>query len=96
MIVIADTTPLNYLVLIDRADLLPQLFGLVLIPPAVFNELKQPETSELVRDWVANPPSWLFEAPQLFVPAGSYSFRSLLPRHQARPAGVGRHIQVKV
>jgi len=31
MIVIADTTPLNYLVLIDLADLLPQLFGTVLI-----------------------------------------------------------------
>jgi len=59
MIVIADTTPLNYLVLIDRADLLPQLFGLVLIPPAVLNELKQPEASEQVRDWVANLPSWL-------------------------------------
>jgi len=59
MIVIADTTPLNYLVLIDRADLLPQLFGLVLIPPAVFNELNQPEASERVRNWVANPPSWL-------------------------------------
>jgi predicted nucleic acid-binding protein len=59
MIVIADTTPLNYLVLIDRADLLPQLFGLVLIPPAVFNELKQPETSDRVRDWVARAPSWL-------------------------------------
>ncbi|MGD1104000.1 MAG: hypothetical protein ABSA59_18280 [Terriglobia bacterium] len=59
MIVIAGTTPLNYWVLIDRADLLPQLFGLVLIPPAVFNELNQPEASERVRNWVANPPSWL-------------------------------------
>jgi predicted nucleic acid-binding protein len=59
MIVIADTSPLNYLVLIDRADLLPQLFGHVLIPPAVFNELKQPEASERVRDWVAHAPSWL-------------------------------------
>jgi hypothetical protein len=30
MIVIADTTPVNYLVLIDAADLLPRLFGQVL------------------------------------------------------------------
>jgi predicted nucleic acid-binding protein len=59
MIVIADTTPLNYRVLIDRADLLPQLFGRVLIPPAVFNELQQPEASAVVRGWVANVPSWL-------------------------------------
>jgi predicted nucleic acid-binding protein len=34
MIVIADTTPLNYLVLIDHSDLLPRLYGRVLIPPA--------------------------------------------------------------
>ena len=42
MIVVADTTPLNYLVLIHQADLLPQLFGHVLIPPAVFAELHDP------------------------------------------------------
>jgi len=59
MIVIADTTPLNYLVLIERVDLFPQLFGPALIPPAVLNELQQPETPEVVRDWVANAPSWL-------------------------------------
>jgi hypothetical protein len=35
MIVIADTTPLNYLVLIDQPNLLPRLYGRVLIPPAV-------------------------------------------------------------
>jgi len=46
MIVIADTTPLNYLVLIERVDLFPQLFGPALIPPAVLNELQQPETPE--------------------------------------------------
>jgi predicted nucleic acid-binding protein len=40
MIVIADATPLNYLILIPQADLLPQLFDRVLIPPAVFNELR--------------------------------------------------------
>jgi hypothetical protein len=31
MIVIADTTPLNYLVLIDRADLLPH--SVFYVPP---------------------------------------------------------------
>jgi predicted nucleic acid-binding protein len=59
MIVIADTTPLNYLVLIHQADLLPKLFGRVLIPPAVFEELRQPETPQLVQAWIANPPAWL-------------------------------------
>jgi len=59
MIVIADTTPVNYLVLIQAADLLPRLFGQVLIPPAVFTELKDPETPPLVRTWLANNPAWL-------------------------------------
>jgi predicted nucleic acid-binding protein len=59
MIVIADTTPLNYLILIHQADLLPQLFGRVLIPPAVFEELQQPETPQLVQAWIADPPPWL-------------------------------------
>ena len=59
MIVIADTTPLNYLVLIHEADLLSRLFGQVLIPPAVFTELKDPETPSAVRARLANVPGWL-------------------------------------
>jgi hypothetical protein len=35
MIVVADTTPLNYLILIGGENVLPQLFGLVHVPPAV-------------------------------------------------------------
>jgi predicted nucleic acid-binding protein len=59
MIVIADATPLNYLILIYQADLLPQLFDRVLIPPAVFSELQHIETPESVRHWISHPPSWL-------------------------------------
>jgi hypothetical protein len=59
MIVIADSTPLNYLILIHQVDLLPQLFDRILIPPAVFEELQHQETPDVVRRWVADPPSWL-------------------------------------
>jgi predicted nucleic acid-binding protein len=59
MIVIADTTPLNYLVLIDRAEVLPQLYGRVLIPTAVWQEFQRPETPEAVRAWLAQRPEWL-------------------------------------
>lgn len=59
MIVVADTTPLNYLMLIGEIELLPQLFGRVLIPFAVFEELNQAETPGAVRNWMANPPPWL-------------------------------------
>lgn len=59
MIVVADTTPLNYLVLVEQADLLPRLFGRVVIPPAVFEELQDPRTPDPVRSWLADAPSWL-------------------------------------
>jgi predicted nucleic acid-binding protein len=59
MIVIADATPLNYLILIDQAELLPRLFDRILIPPAVFEELQHQETPDVVRRWIARPPSWL-------------------------------------
>ena len=59
MIVVADTSPLNYLVLIDEIDLLPAIFGQVLLPQAVFQELGHPKTSPRVRQWVADLPAWL-------------------------------------
>jgi predicted nucleic acid-binding protein len=38
-LVVADTGPLNYLVLIGAIDLLPKLFETVLVPQAVCDEL---------------------------------------------------------
>lgn len=59
MIVVSDTSPLNYLVLIGAIDVLPQLFGEVLVPPAVMQELQHPRTPEQVKKWAASPPAWL-------------------------------------
>jgi predicted nucleic acid-binding protein len=59
MIVIADSTPLHYLILIHETALLPRLFDHILIPPAVFDELQRLETPEVVRRWIADAPSWL-------------------------------------
>jgi predicted nucleic acid-binding protein len=50
-IVVADTGPLNYLVLIKAIDLLPKLFDLVCVPETVFGELThQARLLELARD----------------------------------------------
>jgi predicted nucleic acid-binding protein len=66
MIVVADATPLRYLVLIGEAQILSVVFGEVLIPPAVFEELSQGGTPEAVRQWVARRPGWLqVRAPQV-------------------------------
>ena len=59
MVVVADTTPLNYLILINAIEVLSQLYGRVLVPMAVVEELKNPEASATVRAGVAKPPGWL-------------------------------------
>lgn len=59
MLVVADTSPLHYLVLIQHEALLPALYEQVAIPPAVLADLQQSRTPALVRAWVANPPAWL-------------------------------------
>lgn len=59
MIVIADTSPINYLVLIDAGDLLPTLFEAILVPQGVIQELRNPASPRPVRDWVENPPVWV-------------------------------------
>jgi len=59
MLVIADTSPLHYLVLIDYPEILPVLFGRVLIPPAVTEELQRPRTPAPVRAWIVSSPAWL-------------------------------------
>ncbi len=59
MIVVADTSPLNYLILIGEADLLYQLYGRVLIPQAVLSELQDPGAPSAVIGWVKRRPAWL-------------------------------------
>ncbi|HEV2914897.1 MAG TPA: hypothetical protein VGX92_16595, partial [Pyrinomonadaceae bacterium] len=63
MIVVADTSPINYLVLIGEIDSLPALYESVVIPEAVFNELQADETPEMVRAWAIKPPDWLTMSP---------------------------------
>src|SRR5450432_1992637 len=59
MIVVADATPLRYLVLIDETDILPALYDRILIPPSVLRELTQPRTPPRVQEWIAGLPGWL-------------------------------------
>ena len=52
MIVVSDTTPLISLLKINRLDLLKKLFGDVLIPQAVFDELTDDERFRLEADQI--------------------------------------------
>jgi predicted nucleic acid-binding protein len=59
MIVVADTSPLNYLVLMGDETLLQRLFGSILIPPAVVSELIDSNAPEPVRHWANHLPDWV-------------------------------------
>jgi hypothetical protein len=41
----------------NAEPILPALFGQILIPHAVAEELQQPQTPAEVRAWLASPPS---------------------------------------
>ncbi len=71
MMVIADTAPINYLVLIGEQELLPALFGQVIIPEAVLRELLAAATPQEVRQWIVSPPQWLEMRKTTMVPEAS-------------------------
>lgn len=58
MIVVSNTSPLNYLILLRKDQILPALFGVVIAPPAVVTELSRVESPEIVRSWIEAPPGW--------------------------------------
>jgi predicted nucleic acid-binding protein len=59
MIVVADASPVNYLIWIDEIAVLPKIYLTVLIPEAVRNELRRPAAPEAVRRWISSPSEWL-------------------------------------
>jgi predicted nucleic acid-binding protein len=63
--VVSNTSPLNYLILIEQINLLPQLYTRVLIPGSVLAELNAPETPDLFRTWRASLPDWLEVSPDV-------------------------------
>ena len=59
-LVVADASPIHYLVLINAAHVLPKLFTKVMIPEhIVAHELQSPMTPPLVRSWAVNLPPWV-------------------------------------
>lgn len=66
MTVVADTGPINYLVLIGQIDLLPKLYDAIAVPDSVWDELDQPETPAAVRAWLRERPNWI----QVLAPTG--------------------------
>ena len=59
MIVVADTSCICYLILLDCIELLPQLYGGVTIPNAVYLELQAENAPTKVKQWIQALPQWL-------------------------------------
>jgi predicted nucleic acid-binding protein len=58
MFVVADTSLINYLILIHQDNLLPLLDERVVIPSAVRDELQRSRTPTVMRVCMAHPPAW--------------------------------------
>jgi predicted nucleic acid-binding protein len=58
VIVVADATPVQYLVRIKAVNVLLPLYHRVLVPQSVARELQQNNTPAAVRAWIAQPPAW--------------------------------------
>lgn len=59
IVVIADSSPLNYLTLIESIDVLHELYGMVVVPRQVIAELTDSAAPHAVRTWALNLPGWI-------------------------------------
>jgi predicted nucleic acid-binding protein len=57
--VVADTSSVNYAILIDEIEVLHELYGTIAIPGAVLSELRNPRTPKKVSSWIEKRPQWL-------------------------------------
>jgi predicted nucleic acid-binding protein len=65
-VVVADTSPLHYLILIGQDALLGRLYREVFVPPAVLEELTHPAAPSVISAWAKKPPAWLrIQAPTM-------------------------------
>jgi predicted nucleic acid-binding protein len=71
MIVVADTSPINYLILIGEIDILPKMYGSVVVPQTVREELVRLSAPQLVRSWIDHLPIWLEVRSPLAAPDSS-------------------------
>jgi predicted nucleic acid-binding protein len=58
MIVVSDTSPIRYLIAIGQIDILFDIFGHIIVPQAVYEELQHPNTPVPVAQWVSSAPVW--------------------------------------
>jgi len=59
VIVVADASPLRYLILIEHTHVLPLLYGHVHVPSVVVTELTRQQSPAVVQEWIGHRPDWV-------------------------------------
>ena len=59
MLVVADTSPLNYLIQLGCIDVLPRLYQRIVVPSEVIAELRQHGAPQPVTEWIDSLPAWI-------------------------------------
>ena len=63
MVVVADSGPLHYLILLEQVELLHRFYGHVVIPDAVARDLCATAAPSAVSGWIARLPEWATVTP---------------------------------
>ena len=72
MTVVSDTSPLNYLILINCEGLLSVLFRKIALPAAVLRELQSEGAPKEIHDCITHKPDWIgvhhVDMPETYLP----------------------------
>ena len=85
--IVCDSGPLRYLILLGYETLLPDMFGTVIVPAVVASELTRPASPEVVRRFFFSPPIWMTFAGEAAISAekhaGEWAAIELAQRNKA-------------
>src|SRR5208282_6009586 len=68
-VVVSDTTPLHYLILVEQEFILERLYSRIIIPSAVLEELRHPSAPTPISAWASHMPGWVKVATPKSIPA---------------------------
>jgi predicted nucleic acid-binding protein len=90
VIVVSDTSPLNYLVLIQAVEVLPGLFEQVIVPTKVMEEMLHSRSPAAVRSWASMPPNWL----RVKTPSRAMTFNVALDPGESQAIALAKELNV--
>src|SRR5688572_16520227 len=68
MVVVADTTPLNYLIQIGVVEILPRRFGSIIVPDAALLEMRHVSAPAAVHQFAQQLPPWVLAQTATLIP----------------------------